>query len=88
MKTQAKIALFPTTSPVYLAATAINNLIQVVPAGTDYFLGVVLVTMLTRHLAQCKGSLARAVFPFVSHLRWGWHACERALERGRINIDQ
>ena len=88
MKTQAKIALFPTTSPVYLAAAAINNLIQVVPAGTDYFLGVVLVTMLTGHLAQSKGSLARAVFPFVSHLRWGWHACERALERGRVDIDE
>lgn len=88
MQTQAKTALFPTTSPVYLAAAAVNNLVQVVPAGTDYFLGVVLVTMLTGHLAQSKGSLARAVFPFVSHLRWGWHACERALERGRINIDE
>lgn len=88
MKTQAKIALFPTTSPVYLAATAINNLIQVLPAGTDYFLGVVLVTMLTGHLAHSKGSLARAVFPFVSHLRWGWHGCERALERGRVSMDE
>ncbi|MCA1617579.1 MAG: hypothetical protein LC729_04090 [Acidobacteria bacterium] len=58
------------------------------PAGTDYFLGVVLVTMLTGHLAQSKGSLARAVFPFVSHLRWGWHACERVLERGRISMDE
>lgn len=88
MKTQAKMIPFPTTSPVYLAATAINNLIQVLPAGTDYFLGVVLVAMLTGHLAQSTGSLARAVFPFVSHLRWGWHRCERALERGRVRMDE
>ena len=88
MKTQAKMVLFPTTSPVYLAAAAINNLIQVLPSSTDYFLGVVLVTMLTGHLAHSKGSLARAVFPFVSHLRWGWHRCERVLERGRVSIDQ
>lgn len=44
--------------------------------------------MLSGHLAQSKGSLARAVFPFVSHLQWGWHRAERALERGRFCIDE
>ncbi len=88
MKTQAKMILFPTAAPVYLAASAINNLIQALPAGTDYFLGVVLITMLSGHLAHSKGSLARAVFPFVSHLQWGWHRAERALERGRFCIDE
>ena len=36
---------------------------------------------------QTKGSLARAVFPFVAHLRWGWHRVERALERGQWSRD-
>ncbi|MCA1617638.1 MAG: hypothetical protein LC729_04590, partial [Acidobacteria bacterium] len=43
---------------------------------------------LTGHLAQSKGSRARAVFPFVSHVRWGWHRAERALERGRVCVDE
>lgn len=88
MTQQAKVAPFPTAPPVYLAAAAINNLIQVLPASTDYFIGVVLIAMMTGHLAQSKGSLARAVFPFVCHLRWGWHRAERALGRGKLCVDQ
>ena len=38
-------------------------------------------------LMQHKGSLARAVLPLVSHLRWGWHRVERALERGQFLLD-
>ena len=87
MKQKANLVPFPTAESVYLAASAINNLIQVLPTGTAYFIGVVLVVMLTGQLAQAKGSLARAVFPFVSHLKWGWHSCQRALERGALCLD-
>lgn len=72
---------------MYLTAEAINNLLLLLPAGTDYFLGVVLVTMMTGQLVATKGSLARAVYPLVADLRWGWHRCERALERGQVAID-
>ena len=58
------------------------------PAGTDYFLGIVLIVMMTGRLVATRGSLARAVYPLVLHLRWGWHACERALERGQFGLDQ
>ena len=88
VKPQANMIPSPTAAPVYLAAAAIHNLIQLLPAGTDYFIGTVLVVMLTGHLAQSKGSLARAVFPFVSHLRWGWHRAERALARGKFSVDE
>ena len=57
------------------------------PAGTDYFLGVVLIVMMTGQLAATKGSLARAVYPLGASLRWGWQRCERALERGRFALD-
>jgi hypothetical protein len=43
--------------------------------------------MMTGRLAQTKGSLARAVLPFVIHLRWGWHRVERARERGTFSLD-
>ena len=50
----------PTVDPVYLAADVVASLIQPLPAGTAYFIGVVLLTMMTGRLVQCKGSLARA----------------------------
>jgi hypothetical protein len=84
---EAKIIPFPTTSVVYMAADAINNLVQGLPAGTDYFIGICLIVMMTGHLSSAKGSMARAVFPFVCHLRWGWHRVERALERGKLELD-
>ncbi len=77
----------PSADPVYLAAAVVGSLIQPLPAGTAYFIGVVLITMMTGRLMQCKGSLARAVFPFVVHLRWGWHRAERAMERGKFSVD-
>ena len=43
--------------------------------------------MMTGRLVQTKGSLARAVLPFVVHLRWGWHRVERAMERGTCSLD-
>lgn len=76
-----------TVSPVYLAANAINNLVRALPAGTAYFIGVVLITMCTGQLVHHQGSLARAALPYVLHLRWGWHRVERAMERGKVGLD-
>ena len=77
----------PTTDPVYLTAAAISSLIQTLPSGTAYGIGVVLIVMMTGRLMQYKGSLARAVLPFVVHLKWGWHRVERAMERGKVSLD-
>src|SRR5262245_37641935 len=74
-------------SPVYLGANAINSLIHALPAGTAYFLGIVLITMFTGQLVHHQGSLARAALPYVVQLRWGWHRVERALERGKFSLD-
>ncbi len=73
--------------PVYLAASAVNNLVRALPAGTAYFIGIVLLTMFTGQLVHHQGSLARAAFPYVIHLRWGWHGVERAMERGKMALD-
>lgn len=73
--------------PVYLAASAVNNLVRALPAGTAYFIGVVLLTMFTGQLVHHQGSLARAALPYVLHLRWGWHRVERAMERGKVSLD-
>jgi hypothetical protein len=72
---------------VYLAASAVNNLIRALPVGTAYCIGIVLVTMCTGQLVHHQGSLARAALPYVVHLRWGWHRVERALERGKFSLD-
>ena len=77
----------PTTDSVYLTAAAISSLIQTLPSGTAYGIGVVLIVMMTGRLMQYKGSLARAVLPFVVHLTWGWHRVERAMERGKFQLD-
>ena len=73
--------------PVSLAAAAVHSLIQLLPSGTAFFIGVVLMVMMTGRLVHHKGSLARAVLPFVVHLRWGWHRVERAMERGKVALD-
>ena len=70
-----------------LAAAAVHSLIQRLPAGTAFFIGIVLIVMMTGRLVQTKGSLARATLPFGLHLRWGWHRVERAMERGRFSLD-
>jgi hypothetical protein len=72
---------------VYLAAAAVHSLIQPLPTGTAFCIGVVLIVMMTGRLVQTKGSLARAVLPFVVSLRWGWHRVERAMERGAFSLD-
>jgi hypothetical protein len=76
-----------TADPVPLAAAAVHSLLQPVPAGTAFCSGIVFIVMLTGRLVQPKGSLARAVFPCVAHLRWGWHRVERAMERGKWSLD-
>ena len=73
--------------PLKLAAAAINDLIKVLPTGTTYCIGIVLVVMMTGRLVQSKGSLARAVLPLVFHIKWGWHRVERAMERGQMSLD-
>ena len=73
--------------PVYLAASAINSVIHALPAGTAYFIGIVLITMFTGQLIHHQGSLARAALPYVLQLRWGWHRVERAMERGKVRLD-
>ena len=73
--------------PVYLAARAVNNLVRALPAGTAYFIGIVLLPMFTGQLVHHQGSLARAALPYVIHLRWGWHRVERALERGTMVLE-
>ena len=60
-----------TALPVYLAASAINSVIHALPAGTAYFIGIVLITMFSGQLVHHQGSLARAALPYVLQLRWG-----------------
>src|SRR2546421_3509825 len=87
MKTLYPVPPDPSTDPVYLAAAAVHSLIQPSPSGTAFCIGVVLIVMMSGRLVQTKGSLARAVLPFVVHLRWGWHRVERAMERGKFSLD-
>src|SRR4029450_10735567 len=77
----------PSPDPVSLAAAAVNSLSQTLPAGTAFFIGIVLSVMVTGRLVQRKGSLARAGLPCGLQLRWGWHRVERAMERGKFSLD-
>jgi len=87
MKKPIPFSRYPSTDPVSLAAAAVHSLIQLFPSGTAYSIGRVLIVMMTGRLVQHTGSLARAVLPFVVHLRWGWHRVERAMERGKMALD-
>jgi hypothetical protein len=86
-----KLTLVPPTATadsVYLMAAAISSLIQSLPSGTAYCIGIVLIVMVTGRLMQHKGSLARAALPLVLHLEWGWHRVERAMERSKFLLDE
>jgi hypothetical protein len=72
---------------MYLVASAVNTLLRPLPVGTAYFIGIVLITMCTGQLVHHQGSLARAAWSYVVHLRWGWHRVERAMERGKVSLD-
>src|SRR6267378_3436702 len=87
MKTLYPLPPDPSTDPVSLAAAAVHSLLQPLPSGTAFNIGIVLIVMMIGRLVQTKGSLARAVLPFVVHLRWGWHRVERAMERGTFSLD-
>ncbi len=64
-----------------------TSLSVALPAGTAYFIGIVLITMMTGQLVHHQGSLARAALPSVIQLRWGWHGVERAMARGKCSVD-
>src|SRR6266571_9457701 len=87
MKKPIPFPRHPSADPVSLASAAVHSLIQLLPSGTAFFIGVVLIVMMTGRLVYHKGSLARAALPFVVHLRWGWHRVERAMERGKVVLD-
>jgi hypothetical protein len=87
MKKPIPFPQHPSADPVSLAGAAVQSLIQLLPSGTAFCIGVVLIVMMTGRLVQHKGSLARAVLPFIVHLRWGWHRVERAMERGKMSLD-
>ena len=78
----------PSKDPIKLTAEAVNYLIKILPKGTAYCIGIVLLVMMTGRIVQSKGSLARAVLPLVFHLKWGWHRVERAMERGKVPLDK
>jgi hypothetical protein len=88
MRKLTPIPMDATAPAVYLTGAAINSLIQALPSGTAYCIGIVLIVMMTGRLMQHKGSLARAVLPLVLHLKWGWHRVERAMERGTLLLDE
>jgi hypothetical protein len=87
MRKLTPVPMDATVHAVYLMAVAINSLIQTLPSGTAYCIGIVLMVMVTGRLMQHKGSLARAALPRVAHLEWGWHRVERAMERGKFLLD-
>jgi hypothetical protein len=76
-----------TANPVHLMAAAISSLIQALPSGTAYCIGIVLIVMMTGRLMHHKGSLARDGPPRVTPGKWGWHRVERATERGKFWLD-
>src|SRR2546423_3965798 len=88
MRKLTPIPMDATAHAVYLTGAAINSLIQALPSGTAYCIGIGLIVMMTGRLMQHKGSLARAVLPLVLHLKWGWYRVERAMERGKLLLDE
>jgi hypothetical protein len=72
-----------TANPVHLMAAAISSLIQTLPSGTAYCIGIVLIVM-TGRLMHHKGSLARDGLPRVTHLKWGWHRLDGLFDRALV----
>lgn len=87
MKNQ-QIKQEPKTQAVYLAAEALKRVVSPLSKATGYWVIVILVTMMTGRLVASKGSLARAVQPLVWGVKWGWHRAHRAMERGKIKIEE
>lgn len=78
----------PKTQAVYLAAEALKRVVSPLSKATGCWVIVILVTMMTGRLVASKGSLARAVQPLVWGVKWGWHRAHRAMERGKIKIEE
>jgi hypothetical protein len=75
-------------NPVYLMAAAMGSLMQTLPSGMAYGIGIALRVMMRGRLMHRKGGLARAARPLVLRLRGGGHRVERAMERGRFSRDE
>lgn len=88
MKKDNQITRKPKTEIVYLASSAVKRVSEGIGKGTSYFIVIVLITMMSGRLVANKGSLARAVQPLVWQMKWGWHRVHRAMERGKVNIDE
>jgi hypothetical protein len=56
---------------VYLVAAVISSLIQSLPLGTAYCIGIILIVMGMGRLMQHKGSLAHAALPGVAASEMG-----------------
>jgi hypothetical protein len=87
MKTLYPVPSEPSTDPAYLAAAAVHSLMHPLPAGTAFCIGVVLLGMMTGRFVQTTGSLARAVLPFVVHVRWGGQAGGARDGAGTVSLD-
>src|SRR5262249_28073121 len=94
MKKSISFPRDPSADPVSLAAAAVQSLVQLLPTGTAFFVGVVLIGVMTRRLvhhigglARRKVSLARATLLLGVHLHGGGHRVERAMERGKVVLD-
>ena len=46
----------PSADPVSLAAAAVQSLIHLLPTGTAFFMGVVLIVMMTGRLVHQRGT--------------------------------
>jgi len=57
MSKQNPVPQDPSPEPVALASAAVQSLIQRLPSGTAFFIGVVLIVMMTGRLVYHKGSL-------------------------------
>src|SRR5437763_1914569 len=88
MRKLTPVLMDATAHAVYLTGAAINSLIQALPSGTAYGIGIVRIVMMTGRLMPDKGSVARAVLAVVIHLKWVWRRGERAMERGQLLLDE
>ena len=92
MKTLYRVLSDPSTDPVYLTAAVVHSLIQPLPSGTAFCIGVVLLVMRTGRLVQTKGSQGCADCPSWSicagagigwNARWSWAG---ALSMRRVTV--
>jgi hypothetical protein len=78
----------PKTQGVYLATSALKNVVKSLSKVTVYWRVIILVTMMIGQLVANKGSLARAVQPLVWKVKWGWNRAHRSLESRKVLIEE